>query len=255
MTIQAMSLNKDFVTKSREVVHALHDINLTIEEGQFVSVIGPSGCGKSTLLKILAGLLPSSSGHVILDGQPILKPTRDMGTVFQEARLLPWMTVLENVLLPARIHKLDPSASLQKARSLLELTGLADFASTYPFELSGGMQQRVAICRALVHDPEHLLMDEPFGALDAMTREHLNVELLRIWSTSQKTVVFITHSIPEAVFLSDVVVVMASRPGRIREVIQVDLPRPRLVESMSSKGFVELTAHLRSLFNAKGDLH
>src|SRR5579885_502974 len=223
--IHIRELSKVYATRSGEPVAALAGVNLTVNAGEFVSIVGPSGCGKTTLLKILAGLLPASGGSATLGGTPITGPRRDIGVVFQTPVLLPWRTVLENTLLPVQVQGLDKSTFSQRARELIHLVGLQGFENKYPSELSGGMQQRNAITRALVYDPSVLLMDEPFGALDALTREQMNEELLRIWQASGKTVVFITHSIPEAVFLSDRVVVMASG-GRIVETVDVDLPRP-----------------------------
>ncbi|MEK6711267.1 MAG: ABC transporter ATP-binding protein, partial [Nitrospinota bacterium] len=206
--IVCRKLSKIYDTLEGGTVQALDRIELKIGEGELVTVVGPSGCGKSTLLKIFAGLLPASEGEVTLRGTPIEGPRRDIGVVFQDAVMLPWRTVLGNALLPADAQDLDRAVYRPRALSLLELVGLKGFEGKYPFELSGGMQQRVAITRALVHDPAVLLMDEPFGALDALTREQMNLELQRIWLESRKTVFFITHSIPEAVFLGDRVVVM-----------------------------------------------
>jgi len=233
-------------------LEALRGIDMAVERGEFIAVVGPSGCGKSTLLKIFAGLLTKSEGEVSLRGTPIAGPRRDIGVVFQDAVMLPWRTVLDNALLPADVQDLDRATYLPRALALLDLVGLKGFEGKYPFELSGGMQQRVAITRALVHDPAVLLMDEPFGALDAMTREQMNLELQRIWQESRKTVLFITHSIPEAVFLGDRVVVMTPRPGRIAEVIEVDHPRPRALEIMATPEFGRRTTHIRQLLNAGG---
>src|SRR5262249_33651013 len=194
-------------------VSALEGIDFTVADGEFVSIVGPSGCGKSTLLKILAGLLPRSGGDASLRGTPIARPRRDIGVVFQSPVLFPWRTVLDSVLLPVDAQALGRSRYDSVARELLTLVGLEGFENRYPWELSGGMQQRVAIVRALINDPVMLLMDEPFGALDAMTRESMNLELQRIWLTRRKTVLFITHSISEAVFLADRVLVMTARPG------------------------------------------
>src|SRR5262249_16370613 len=199
---------------SSDAVRALEAIEFEIGEGEFVAIVGPSGCGKTTLLKILAGLIPASAGSALLCGTPITGPRRDIGVVFQAPVLCPWRTVLGNVLLPADVQRLDRRQLRAVALDLLRLVGLEEFQGRYPWELSGGMQQRVAIVRALIHDPAMLLMDEPFGALDAMTREQMNLELQRIWLERRKTVVFITHSIPEAVFLADRGFVMTSRPGR-----------------------------------------
>ena len=252
MLIEVREVNKTYATRSGDVVKALADVTLQVDEGEFVSVVGPSGCGKSTLLKILAGLVSLETGEARIRQEPVRGPRRDLGVVFQEARLLPWLTVLENVLVPARVQNLPAAQSRSRAQGLLQLAGLSDFAQKYPNELSGGMQQRVSIARSMIHDPSILLMDEPFSALDAMTREHMNVELLRIWSASRKTVFFITHSVSEAVFLSDRVIVMTARPGRIQEELTIDLPRPRTLAMMASPEFASLTGHLRSVFEAKG---
>jgi NitT/TauT family transport system ATP-binding protein len=200
-------------------VTALSDIDCTIGDGEFMSIVGPSGCGKSTLLKILAGLLQRSGGDALLNGTPIDGPRNDIGVVFQSPVLFPWRTVLGNVLLPVDVQKLGREKMQQRALDLLNLVGLKDFEHRYPWELSGGMQQRVALVRALIHDPALLLMDEPFGALDALTREAMNVELQRIWMESRKTVVFITHSTSEAVFLGDRVMVMTPRPGKVEDML------------------------------------
>lgn len=220
-------------------VHALDDVDLTIEEGQFVSLIGPSGCGKSTLLKIMAGLLPASAGDVEVGGLPVTRPRPDVGMMFQEATLLPWRTTLENVILPIEIEhgKAAAKEALDRARELLATVGLDGFAGAYPEELSGGMAQRAAICRMLIKEPNVLLLDEPFGALDELTRELMNDELQRICASRNATSCMVTHSISEAVYLSDVVIVMSSRPGRIAARVDVDLPRPRTVEMMTTPEF------------------
>src|SRR5882757_896028 len=201
------------------VVQALDAVDLTVNDGEFISVIGPSGCGKSTLMMLLAGLEPATTGAIHIGGKKIDGPASDLGIVFQQDVLLEWRTALENVVLQAEIRKQNKAAATERARQLLAMVGLESFASSYPHELSGGMRQRVSICRALLHDPPLLVMDEPFGALDALTRDQLNVDLLRFWSDRRVTVVFVTHSISEAVFLSDRVVVMSPRPGRIETVI------------------------------------
>ena len=249
--ISVKALDKTYVTRGRALVPALAGISFDIQAGEFVTIVGQSGCGKTTLLKILAGLVPQSSGLVTLRGQRVSGPSRDIGIVFQDPVLLPWRTVFRNVLLPAEVLRLDGRKAADRASELLELVGLGGFEDKYPHELSGGMRQRVAIARALVHDPSLLLMDEPFGALDAMTREFMNLELQRIWQQSGKTIVFITHSIPEAVFLADRVVVMSARPGRIQEVVGVDLPRPRDLDIMASDEFGVYTRKIRHLFDAK----
>jgi NitT/TauT family transport system ATP-binding protein len=235
-------------------VESLKPLTFGINEGEFMAIVGPSGCGKSTLLKMAAGLLPVSSGEIRLDGTCVIGPPDNVGIVFQSAVLLAWRSVLENVMLQIEMRHLPKASYLPKARALLELTGLTDFANKYPWQLSGGMQQRASICRALVHDPAVLLMDEPFGALDAMTREKMNVELQRIWSETRKTVLFITHSIPEAVFLADRVLVMSERPGTIAAIYDVDLPRPRSLRIMGGYEFGVLTQKIRAHFYAQGAL-
>ncbi len=251
--ISVRELSKSYPSRNG-CVHALQQITFSVKEGEFVAVVGPSGCGKSTLLKILAGLLPTSKGEACLRGIPIKGPRRDIGVVFQSPVLLPWRSVLENVLLPVDVQRLGGDRYRKVALELLSLVGLQEFAHCYPRELSGGMQQRVAITRALIHDPAMLLMDEPFGALDAMTREQMNLELQRIWLERKKTVVFITHSIPEAVFLADRVLVMSARPGRIMDAVTVDIPRPRLLEAMNLPEFCAMVSSLRAQFHAKGAL-
>jgi NitT/TauT family transport system ATP-binding protein len=205
-------------------------------------------------LHILAGLLPKSGGSLTLNGSPITGPRRDIGVVFQTAEMLPWRNVLKNVLVPAEVQHLPVRESERRALQLLELVGLSGFEQRYPGELSGGMQQRVAIARALIHDPAILLMDEPFGALDAMTREAMNLELQRIWLESGKTILFITHSIPEAVFLADRVLVMGGRPSQVEAVVEVDLPRPRGLEMLGEERFGRYTTQIRQYFNAVAEL-
>ena len=224
-------------------VEALVDISLAVDAGEFVSLVGPSGCGKSTLLRIVAGLRPATVGTVTVAGRAVREPIPDIGMVFQAPILLKWRSILQNVLLPAELAGKDPATLRMRARQLLDMAGLSGFGDKLPRELSGGMQQRAALCRALLLDPPLLLMDEPFGALDAMTRDDMALELLRIWGerdlaqTARKTVLFVTHSIPEAVFLSDRVVVMSPRPGRIAADLEIDLPRPRTVELRASEAF------------------
>ena len=249
--IHIAGLEKRFKTRSGETVTALTNVNLDIQENEFISVVGPSGCGKTTLLRILAGLESASSGVIQCEGAQISGPRPDVGVVFQQATLLPWNTVLTNVLLPAHLKNDKSEATVKRAEGLLAFMGLKDFAQKYPFELSGGMQQRVSICRALMREPRILLMDEPFGALDAMTREAMNMELMRVWSEEKKTVVFITHSIPEAVLLGDRVVVMSPRPGRISEIIEVDVGRPRTLQTMATPRFGEICDHIRTIFGAQ----
>ena len=228
-------------------VQALDRVSLDIREGEFISVVGPSGCGKSTLLKLVTGLRAPTAGNIDIFGQPVVGPRKDVGIVFQSPVLLPWRTVLQNVLLPVDVLRLDKAAYEKKARELLDLVGLGAFQNAYPQELSGGMQQRAAIARALVYDAPILMMDEPFGALDAMTREQMNVEVQHIWEASRKTVVFITHSIPEAVFLADRVVVMSPRPGRILKTLRIDLPRPRALDDMLTPSFGEYVREIRAM--------
>jgi NitT/TauT family transport system ATP-binding protein len=249
--IRIANLHKVYGSTGSSVL-ALEDVSLEIGLGEFVSVVGPSGCGKSTLLRILAGLIPPSSGEVWFGDSRIHGPRRDVGVVFQSPVLFPWRTVLENVLVPVDVQRLDRNRGIARARELLALVGLAEFEARFPAELSGGMQQRVGIARALVHDPAMLLMDEPFGALDAMTREHMNVELQRLWMSKGKTVLFITHSISEAVLLSDRVVVMTPRPGRFTEVLRIALPRPRTLEMMSTPGFGDCVRRIRTHFGSIG---
>lgn len=235
-------------------VKALDGVDLTIAEGEFVTVLGPSGCGKSTLLKIVSGLLAPSAGTVMVGGRTVQGPQAEVGIVFQQATLLPWRTVLENVLVPIRALGKPAEAYRDKAMDLLRLVGLDSFADNYPNELSGGMQQRVGIARGLMNDPQLLLMDEPFSALDAMTRERMAAELQTIWMETQKAVLFITHSIQEAITLADRIVVLSERPGRVVEVLPVDLPRPRLADVVSSPRYSELYAHLRDYFRVDGKL-
>ena len=224
-------------------VEALRDIDLAVGRGELVAIVGPSGCGKSTLLRIIAGLRPPSRGRVEVDGRPVERPLHSVGMVFQAPVLLKWRTIESNVLFPAELSGLDPRAYRARAGELLSLVGLAEFAQKLPRELSGGMQQRASLCRALLLDPPLLLMDEPFGALDAMTRDEMNLELLRVWgegTRERKTIVFVTHSIAEAVFLADRVIVMTPRPGRLGRVFEVPLPRPRTVASRAHPDFGSL---------------
>lgn len=221
------NLNKTYHTEEGDEVVALSDINLDVADKEFVCFIGPSGCGKTTLLRITAGLEKPDSGTLTVNNEPITGPGPDRGMVFQEYSLFPWRTVLKNITFSLELKKIPKSEREKIARDFLEVVGLSKFADSYPHELSGGMKQRVAIARALVNDPDVLLMDEPFGAVDAQTRNRLQHELLNIWEKKKKTVLFITHSVDEAVFLADKVVVFTARPGRVKEVISIDLPRPR----------------------------
>ena len=234
------------------IVNALERISFQVQTGDFVSIVGTSGCGTSTLLKIISGLLPATSGKVSVNGAPVDGPLESVGMIFQAPVLLKWRSVLGNVLLPVEFAKLDSAEHVKKATQLLKLVGLEGFEDMYPHQLSGGMQQRVSLCRALVTDPQLLLMDEPFGALDAMTRDELDAELLRIWEEKKKTVLFVTHSIQEAVFLSDYVLVMSARPGKLLQMLPIRLPRPRTIEMMSSQKFGEYTLEIRGLLASTG---
>jgi NitT/TauT family transport system ATP-binding protein len=238
-------------------VEALRDISLAVDRGELVALVGPSGCGKSTLLRIVAGLRPATQGRIEVAGHPVRGPVAEVGMVFQAPVLLHWRRILENVLLPAELSGLDARRYRERAEHLLRLVGLEEFATKLPRELSGGMQQRASLCRALLLDPPLLLMDEPFGALDAMTRDEMNLELLRVWGEtrdtaagSRKTILFVTHSIPEAVLLADRVVVMTPRPGRIAAVFAVPLPRPRSVETRADPRFGELCVSIYDALTA-----
>ncbi len=238
-------------------VEALRDITFSVGRGEFCALVGPSGCGKSTLLRLVAGLRAATSGRVSVAGRPVTRPISEVGMVFQAPVLLKWRRVLDNVLLPAELSGREPRQYERRARELLALVGLDEFADKLPRELSGGMQQRAALCRALLLDPPLLLMDEPFGALDAMTRDEMNVELLRVWGESEggherKTVVFVTHSIPEAAFLADRVVVMTPRPGRVARIFPVDLPRPRTVQTRGAAAFGRLSFAIHEALTAAG---
>jgi NitT/TauT family transport system ATP-binding protein len=228
-------------------VEALRDISFAVDRGELVALVGPSGCGKSTLLRIIAGLRPATQGAVTVDGRPVTRPIPAVGMVFQSPVLLKWRRIVDNVLLAAELAGLDPARHRARAEELLALVGLGEFGAKLPRELSGGMQQRVALCRALLLDPPLLLMDEPFGALDAMTRDELNLELLRVWgegSRARKTIVFVTHSIAEAAFLADRVVVLTPRPGRVAASVAVGLARPRTVTSRASADFGALALRI-----------
>ena len=251
--IQLSGVAKTYRTRSGDIP-SLRPVDLAIRKGEVVAVVGPSGCGKSTLLKMVAGLLPPTAGQIVVNGHLVTRPHRDVGIVFQQSLLLPWRSVLRNVMMPVEVKRLPYAPHLARAHELLRMTGLQDFAQKYPSQLSGGMQQRAAICRALVHDPGILLMDEPFGALDALTRETMNLELQRIQSATGKTVLLITHSIPEAVFLADRVVVMTDRPGAVAATYDVGLPRPRSLDVMGDALFGQLTRQIRGHFHAKGAL-
>jgi NitT/TauT family transport system ATP-binding protein len=247
-------VEKIFRTDDGGRVHALARVDLTLHEGEVVCVLGPSGCGKSTLLRLVAGLDRPTSGTVSIDGREVTKPHTDLGIVFQQDLLLEWRTSLDNVLMQFALRGMAPKPHEPRARELLELVGVGDFAPRFPRELSGGMRQRVSICRALAHDPPLLLMDEPFGALDALTREQITIDLAAIAEATRKTVLFITHSIDEAVFLGDRVVVMTSRPGRVLEDVRIDLERPRRPAVKDTAEFVAYTQHMRRLLTDEGVL-
>ena len=233
-------------------IKALSDVNIDIRRSEFVSVLGPSGCGKSTLLRCLAGLEALTSGELLIAGRPVQGPPDELGVVFQRDVLFDWRSVVDNVLLPVEIARLDIATWKPKALALLELLGLKGFENRFPWELSGGMRQRVSICRALLMNPNLLLMDEPFGALDAMTRDELNLELQRVWMADAKTVFFVTHSIAEAVFLGDRVVVMSPSPGRVADILEIDLPRPRDLSMRETPEFGKYTGRIRETFQAMG---
>ena len=235
------------------VVEACAGVTFDIRQSEFVAIVGPSGCGKTTILKMVAGLVPCSSGSITVGGKLVDRPQTDVGIVFQDAILLDWRDVLANVMLQVDIRRLDRTTFEPIARHLIEATGLQGFEGRKPYELSGGMRQRVSICRALVHDPPLLMMDEPFGALDALTREQISMDIQRVWMEKRKTALHITHSIPEAVLLADRVVVMSPRPGRIVEIIDIDLPRPRRLDRLPPL-FNEYAGRIRDIFKAKGVL-
>jgi NitT/TauT family transport system ATP-binding protein len=235
-------------------VEAVRSLTLTINAGEFVSLVGASGCGKSTLLTMVAGLVPASRGQIRIDNLAVTRPQTNIGFVFQDPVLLDWRRALDNVMISVEGRNLPLADYRERGLRLLQSVGLADFENRYPYELSGGMRQRVSICRALIHDPPVLLMDEPFGALDALTREQLMLDLLRVWQERRKTVLFVTHSIAEAVFLSDRVVVLTQRPARIQETITIDLPRPRGLKVRQSLEFARYTERILDIFQAQGIL-
>jgi NitT/TauT family transport system ATP-binding protein len=255
--VEFRSLSRRYASRDGSSVTALDRIDLAITRKEFTVVVGPSGCGKSTLLRLVGGLLKPTSGEVRVFGEPVSEPREDVGIVFQKPTLLPWLTVLDNVTFPLR-HKYNrvTSAETDQAAALLASVGLKDFLTKLPSELSGGMQQRVSISRALMMDPDILLMDEPFSALDALTRDEMSFELLSLSASRQKTVLFITHAISEAVLLADRIVLMSARPGRVREVIDVDLPRPRSMDTLRDPRFHDISDHLRhALFDRSRPAH
>jgi NitT/TauT family transport system ATP-binding protein len=250
--IRLQGVGKAYDTKDGQV-QACADVDLDIRQSEFVAIVGPSGCGKTTILKMVAGLVPHTSGSITVGGRAVDRPLTDVGIVFQESILLDWRDVLSNVMLQVDIRGLPRAPGEKVARQLLQQTGLAGFERKKPYELSGGMRQRVSICRALVHDPPLLLMDEPFGALDALTREQISMDIQHVWMDKRKTAIHITHSIPEAVLLADRVVVMGPRPGRIVEIIDVDLPRPRRLDRLPPR-FNDYAGRIREIFKSKGVL-
>jgi NitT/TauT family transport system ATP-binding protein len=251
--VRIEGVSKVYATRDGPV-RALDQVSVNAQRGEFLSILGPSGCGKSTLLMIAAGLLPASSGAVVVDGKAVTQPRTDVGIVFQSPVLLEWRTALGNVLLQMEARSAERAAAEAKARALLSAVGLAGFENKYPHELSGGMRQRVSLCRALIHEPHQLLMDEPFGALDALTRDQLTLDLQRLWDERRMTVLFVTHSVSEAVFLADRVVVMTPRPGRIDRIIDIELPRPRRLAMRDTPQFTDYSRAIRSLFLASGVL-
>jgi NitT/TauT family transport system ATP-binding protein len=248
--IDATTLQLTNVGKIFDQLEAIRSISLAVAKGEFVSLLGPSGCGKSTLLLMIAGLITPTSGDIIVGGSNVLRPRADVGVVFQTPILLPWRSVLDNVLLPIEFLNLPRKNFIERAYALLKMVKLEDFAGALPRQLSGGMRQRVSICRALINDPSTLLMDEPFSALDAFTRDEMSVDLLRIWQTYQKTIIFVTHSIREAVFLSDRIFVLGKRPATIIDEIDIGLSRPRRLEMMEENEFNQYVRHLRRSIEA-----
>ena len=254
--ISFRAVEHDYTSRDGAIVRALHGIDLAIGHREFAVVVGPSGCGKSTLLRMVAGLVVPTGGSVRVFDHKVTGPREDVGMVFQKPTLLPWLDVLSNVTFPIR-HRGQKVTSEDAARAteLLELVGLAGVRSKFPDELSGGMQQRVGIARALMMTPDILLMDEPFSALDALTRDEMSFELLRLWAARQTTALFVTHSIAEAVLLADRIFIMAARPGHIRETLAVELPRPRSIDTLRDPLFHDLTGHLRAQLTSRADVH
>lgn len=249
--IAIREVSKTYQARNGDVA-ALADVSFDVRRGEFLSIVGPSGCGKSTLLMLIAGLLPASSGTIEVNGRPVSKPVTDLGIVFQEDLLMDWRNAIGNVMIQGDFRKIDRGHLEHRAHELMAMVGLSDFENAYPYELSGGMRQRVAMCRALVHDPPLLLMDEPFGALDALTRDQMVVDLQRIWLSTGCTVVFITHSITEAIFLSDRVLVFGRAPGQIRKELSVDIPRPRHMVDRDKHGFASLEREIRGELSRLG---
>lgn len=234
---------------------ALIDVNFDIDDGEFVTVLGPSGCGKSTFLFIGTGLTQPTSGKVLLDGKEITRPVKEVGFVFQDHLLLEWRTVLNNIMIQGEFRNLDKNITKEKAMELIRQVGLEGFENKYPWELSGGMQQRVSICRALVHEPDLLMMDEPYGALDALTREQMRVDLEKMWMQKKNTILFVTHDIDEAILLADKVVILTPRPGQVKEIVPINLPRPRNMAVKESAEFLALRKRITTIFTEMGILN
>ena len=251
--VSVATVSKRFQSRT-DVIRAVEDVSLDIRAGEFISIVGPSGCGKSTLMNMVAGLLPTTEGEIVVNGGRVTGPVHELGVVFQQHLLLPWRTILNNVMLQIEVRRLKRADYLSRANDLLRRVGLGDFADRFPDELSGGMNQRASIVRALVHDPDLLLMDEPFGALDAMTRDQMGLDFHHLSREEGKTVLFITHSISEAVFLSNRVVIMSPRPGRIQEILPIELPRERHFEIREEPEFSRYTRHIRRVFEGMGVL-
>ncbi len=250
--IELTNVTKYYLTKD-DAILALDDVTIQIEEGQFIGIVGPSGCGKTTILKLIAGLIPYTKGEILKGGEPVTEPQTDLGIIFQDSVLMDWRNVLDNVLVQIQIRGMNKDQYRQAALDLLDAVGLSGFENKMPYELSGGMRQRVSICRSLVHDPPLLLMDEPFGALDALTREQISMDIQYLWMEKRKTAVLITHSIPEAVLLSDLVVVMTPRPGKVADIIEIDMPRPRRWDRLS-EDFNQFSGKIRRIFQEAGVL-
>jgi NitT/TauT family transport system ATP-binding protein len=252
--VRVRGISMHFPRQNDTRLEVLRGIDLDVGEGEFISIVGASGCGKTTFLRILDGLIAPTSGSIQLDGREVARPGPDRGFVFQSDSLMPWRTVLDNVIFGLEVQGKSRKESIERMRRLLRLVGLQDFVRNYPHELSGGMRQRVNLARALAIDPQVLLMDEPFAALDAQTRELMQRELLRIWNEARKTVIFITHQIDEAVYLSDRVIVFSARPGRVREVVPIGIPRPRALQVKRTAGFLEYTDHIWRLIEDEVNL-
>jgi len=252
--IEAENIGKVYYSKGGDEVTALVDVSVKIYPQEFVTIVGSSGCGKTTFLKIIGGLIDKTSGTLTFKGEPISKPNKEIGIVFQKPVLLPWRCILDNVMLGSEIHGYDKKKYIQRAYDLLRFVGLEGFERRYPRELSGGMQQRAAFCRALLMDPSVLLMDEPFGALDALTRDSMDMWLSDAFVKEKKTILFVTHSISEAVFLADRIIVLSPRPGTINEIVNVDFPQPRELETITNPKFGELGVRVRRLIGKRPEL-